>query len=207
MRRRDLLKAGAIALPMAALPAVPALAQATIATPTDVLAYVLNLKYVQAELYRLGNAQGLLSGREADLLAQMAGHKQAHVAALTHALSTAGAPVPPSPALDFASVFGSRDSYLETAHMVEDAVVRGSLGIPAAPVQAGAEAAQFDVSGVFMLDARAAAVLGSILGKPVVGGILQAEPVTPLAPEEVLAVLRPYVAGPWAVAGTAAVTQ
>lgn len=207
MRRRDLLKAGVAALPMAAaLPVVPAAAQPTISTPADVLAYVLNLKYVQAELYRLGNGEGLLSGREADLLAQIAGHKQAHVSALTQALTTAGAAVPPAPAVDFSSVFGSRDSYLEVAHTIEDTVVRGSLGIPAGPVAEGGET-QFDISGLFMLDARAAAVIGSVLNKPVWGGILQAEAVAAMTPPEVLAVFRPYVSGPWAVAGTAAVTN
>ncbi len=206
MRRRVLLKGVAAAVPLAVLPAAPAFAQAELSAPTDILAYALNLKYVQAEYYRQGNGRGLLSGREADFLSQIGGHKQSHVSALTQALSSVGAPVPAAPGVDFESAFGSRESYLETAYRIEDTVVRAYLGMPAAAIEAESDV-QFDTSGMFMVDARAAAVLGAVTGKPVVGGILSGQTPASLAPADVLAVLRPYVTGPWAVAGTAAVTQ
>jgi hypothetical protein len=207
LKRRTFLKGIAAVVPVAAaLPVAPAFAQEELTTPVDILDYTLNLKYVQAEFYRQGNGRGLLTGREADFLAQIGGHKQAHVSALTQALSSVSAPVPAAPGLEFESALGTRESYLETAYTIEDTIVRAFLGMPAAAIEAESNV-QFDTTGMFMVDARAAAVLGSVTGKPVLGGILHAETTTPMAPADVLGVLKPYVTGPWAVAGTAAVTE
>lgn len=206
MRRRDLLKGVALVVPIAAgLPMASAAAQTAVQS-TGRLTTLLNWKYAQAELYRQGNDAGLLSGLERDYLNQIAQVKQAHVAALTQALTGAGAAVPAAPALDFAPVYGSREGYLDTAFTIEDAVLRSYLGTPPDPAETD-EQAFWNVAGMGMTDARTVAVLGSAANKPIAGGILFAGDLTPFTPEQVLAVLEPYVSGPWAVAGTAAVTQ
>jgi ferritin-like protein len=206
MRRRDLLKGVALVVPVAVgLPAAPAFAQSAVQS-TDRLTTLLNWKYAQAELYRQGNAAELLSGIERDYFNQIAQLKQGHVAALTQALTAAGAPVPAAPALDFAAGYTTRDAYLDTAYQVEDVIMRSYLGTPPTPTEA-TEQVFWNVAGMGMTDARTVAMVGAVANKPVVGGILFSGDMTPTTLEQVLAVLRPYVTSPWAVAGSAAITE
>lgn len=209
VNRRALLRGAAVSLPVAA--ALPLLAGTAagqsqdFASPVDVLAYGLNLKYVQAELFRQGNAAGLLSGREADYLSQIGYHKQQHVAALTNAINEEGGTPPPAPAMDFKDAFDSRERYLDTAYGIERTVVRAYIAMPAAPTFGGATFR--DMSGIFSVDARAVAVIATLAGKPVQDGIYFANGVVPpLTPPEVLESLRPYISGPWAMAAGAAIT-
>lgn len=209
MNRRALLRGAAVSLPAAAgLPLLAGTAAGQsqdFASPVDVLAYGLNLKYVQAELYRQGNAAGLLSGREADYLSQIGYHKQQHVAALTNAINEEGGTPPPAPAMDFKDAFDSRERYLDTAYGIERTVVRAYIAMPAAPTFGGATFR--DMSGIFSVDARAVAVIATLAGKPVQDGIYFANGVVPpLTPPEVLESLRPYISGPWAMAAGAAIT-
>jgi hypothetical protein len=202
MRRRDLLKSAVAAVPLAAALPAAASAQTPGRSPQDLLTYALNLKYLQAEFYRQGNGRALVNGREGDYLAQIGGHKQAHVAALTQAITAAGFPIAAAPAVDFAAAQGNREDYLETAYTVEDTVVRAYLGMPV-----GLSQVRVDLSGMFSTDARAVAVLGSVTGKPVVGGILFGETPQPLGPDGVMQVFQPYLTNPWSIAGSAAVTE
>jgi ferritin-like protein len=210
MHRRALLR-GAVSAPIAAalpvLAAAPAAAQSgEFRSTVDVLAYALNLKYVQAEFYRQGNAAGLLSGLEADYLSQIGYHKQQHVAALTNAINEEGGMPPAAPSLDFGDSFADRQTYLDAAWNMERTVVRAYVGMPAAPTFGG-EVFR-DMSGISSVDARAAAVLGTIAGKPVGDGIyFENGLVPPMAATEVLETLRPFVTGPWAMAAGAAITD
>ncbi len=208
--RRTLLR-GAVSLPVAVgLPVVaaaPAAGQSgQFEGPVDVLAYALNLKYVQAEFYRQGNAAGLLSGREADNLSQIGYHKQQHVAALTNAINEEGGMPPVAPAMDFGSSFAERQAYLDAAFNLERTVLRAYIAMPAAPTF-GDEVFR-DMSGIFSVDGRAAAVLAVLAGKPVSDGVYFPNGlVPPLTPAEVLESLRPFITGPWAMAGGAAITE
>jgi hypothetical protein len=211
MDRRTLLRRTAVGLPIAAglpvLTAVPAAGQATeLETALDLLVYGLNLKYVQAEFYRQGNPKGLLSGLEADYLSQIGYHKQQHVAALTNAINQEGGTPPAAPAMDFGDAFADRQRYLDTAFDIERAVVSAYVAMPPEPTL-GSQVFR-DMSGIFFVDSRAAAVVASIAGKPVQSGILfENGVVPPMPPAAVLEVLRPFISGPWAMAAGAAITE
>jgi hypothetical protein len=192
MRRRDLLR-GVLAQPAAA---------------TGLLSQLLGLKYVQAELYRQGNARNLLSGAEAGYLAQIGEHKQAHVAALAQALAAPplNAAPPPPPAVSFDAALASRDTYLAAAYAVENALVRFYVGLPALAVTESI-GAQFQLPGLASSDARALAVLGALTGQPIVGGILSDPAARPLSAEELVAAFQPFLADAADSAGTAGVTE
>jgi hypothetical protein len=210
MKRRDLLKGTAVGIPVAVgLPlasAAPALAgDGDIRSAADVLCYALNLKYVQAEFYRQGNAAGLLTGREADYLSQIGYHKQQHVAALTNALNQQGAQAPAAPGTDFGDAFATRESYLDAAYTIDNTVLRAYVGMPSQPVFG--QSFYVDVAGIFSLDARSTAAVATLAERPVEGGMLFAGGVVePLPPSAVLEALQPYITGPWAMAPGAAIT-
>lgn len=211
MRRRDLCKTAVVtALGTAGgvAGALPAAAQAPaprVRSAVETITYALNLKFLQAEFYRQGNATGLLSGQEGDLLAQIGYHKQQHVAALTSALIEAGGQPPVAPAVDFGGAFDSRESYLQAAAKLDNTVVEAYVGMP---VQATFDQGEVfrDMSGIFSVDARAAAVLAALagLGPDAIyaGGFAQAR-----EPADVLEALQPWISGPWAMAAGAGITE
>lgn len=174
----------------------------------DMLTELLSVKFFQAELYRQGNGANLLSGPEAGYLAEIGQQKQAQVAGLAQALAAPplNAAPPAPPALRFDAALANRDSYLETAYTVEDALVRMYIGMPPA---AATEviAVQFQMFGLMSADARALAVLGCITGRPAVGGLLSDPAARPASAQEVAALLRPFLADPASAAGAAGVTE
>lgn len=177
------------------------------AAAVGLLSPLLGLKYVQAELYRQGNAANLLSGTEAGLLSEIAQHKQQHVAGLAQALAAPPLSAPPAapPAVRFDGAFATRDSYLNTAYTLENALVSFYLGMPALAV-AEVLGAQFQLTGLCSADCRALAVLGVLAGKPVVGGVLTDVAFQPLTAEQLAAAFRPFLADAGSAAGTAGVT-
>jgi hypothetical protein len=204
MRRRDLLR-GIAALPVVAR--APVLAQPASAA-TGLLTQLLLLKYVEAEFYRQGNARNLLGGAEAAYLAQIGEHKQAHVAALTQALTAPplNAAPPPAPAVRFDQAYTSREAYLETAYGLEDALFRFYLGLPAMTIAETIDV-RFELGGMVATDDRGLAVLGALTGKPTVGGVLMDPNVTPLQAEGLMAAFQPYLADAASMADTAAATD
>jgi hypothetical protein len=210
MKRRTLLRWAGVGLPVAVAPALSTAAATAqsgeFASPDDLLAYGLNLKYVQAEFYRQGNGADLLSGVEADWLNQVGYLTQQHVGALTQALADAGATPPTAPATSFGDSFASRDAYLGTAAKIQDTVVRAYVAMPAAATFGETDVFR-DMSGIFSVDARAAAVLLALTGAPVDEGVYDGGATQPLEPAAVLEALKPYIAGPWAMAAGAAITS
>lgn len=208
MKRRDLLRSAVFGAPLAAgiLTAAPAAAQVpALASAGDLLKFALGLKYIQAEFYRQGNSKGLLSGREADYLNQIGYQKQQHVAALTSAITTAGGSPPLAPSLDFKESFASRESYLVTGATIEDCVLSAYVGFPVEPTWNTGAASE--MSGIFSVDSRSAAVLNVLAARPIEGGVYYGGSVTAVDHGEVVAALQPFVTGPWSMAGSAGVTS
>jgi hypothetical protein len=204
-----LLKGAAVGLPLAAAPALqaaPALAQtAQFARAIDVLTYALQLKYLLAEFYRQGIAADLTSGAEGDWLKLVGNYQQQHVASLTQAFKEDGGTDAKPPAPNFAGRFDTRETFLETAFLLHETVMRAYIAMPPAPAFDETDVLR-EMSGIFVSDARAAAVLATILGKPTEEIYARGLP-QGLPPQAVLETLSPFVAGPWAMAPGAAITE
>jgi len=169
----------------------------------DVLNYALTLEYLEAEFYRQGNSAGLLSGKEKGYLDQIQVDEETHVATVLQTVKTIGGTPVAMPAVDFGDAFSSRDSYLTLSHTFENTGVRAYLGAAGfiedkAILQAAAS--------IFGVEARHAAIVGNLLGLPVEGGVYMSAFEQPLAKDEVLAAVDPFIAGADAMSDDAAVT-
>ena len=169
----------------------------------DVLNYALTLEYLEAEFYRQGNEAGLLSGKEAEYLAAVQKDEESHVSTLMQTVQKIGGQPVAAPAVDFGDAFSSRDKYLTLSHTFENVGVQAYLGAAGfisdkAILQAAA--------GIFGVEARHAAIVGNLLGLKAEGGVYMGATETPLSEDEVLAAVQPFLAGPEAAGGDAAVT-
>lgn len=195
MNRRTFLRGAAAAPAVAAAAATPAAAQeARAAVARQALSSALEVKYLQAEFYRLGVAANLVSGREADYVNEISGSKQQHIAALSNALvQEGGEPAGPA-AFDFGEAFTDRQRFLDTAFDIETVAVRGSISLPSAHVNTTSFR---DLTGISSVDARAKAVVAMIGGKPVEGGtFFEGGLAQALTPEETTAALSQFITGP-----------
>jgi len=169
----------------------------------DVLNYALTLEYLEAEFYRQGNEAGLLSGKEAEYLAAVQRDEESHVSTVMQTVQKIGGQPVAAPAVDFGDAFSSREKYLTLSHTFENVGVQAYLGAAGfisdkAILQAAA--------GIFGVEARHAAIVGNLLGLEAEGGVYMGVTETPLAKDEVLAAVQPFLADPAAAGGDAAVT-
>ncbi len=208
MRRRDFVKGAATVIPgsvaLQMLGTKWAFAQsADFGNDVDVLNYALTLEYLEAEFYRQGNESGLLDGQEAQYLQQVGADEAAHVDGITQTINQLGGMPVEAPGVDFGGAFDSRDTYLETAFTFENLGVSAYLGAAGfikekAILQAAA--------GIFGVEARHAAVIGNLLGKPAENGVYMGATETPLSKDEVLAAAQPFLTGAAGMGDDAAVT-
>ncbi|CAN5854545.1 hypothetical protein BH20ACT7_BH20ACT7_11930 [soil metagenome] len=208
MRRRDFVKGAATVIPgsvaLQMLGTKWAFAQsADFGNDIDVLNYALTLEYLEAEFYRQGNEAGLLDGQEAQYLQQVGADEAAHVDGITQTINQLGGMPVEAPGVDFGEAFGSRDAYLETAFTFENLGVSAYLGAAGfikepAILQAAA--------GIFGVEARHAAVIGNLLGKPAENGVYMGATETPLSKDEVLAAAQPFLTGAAGMGDDAAAT-
>ena len=208
MRRRDFVKGAATVIPgsvaLQMLGTKWAFAQsADFGNDIDVLNYALTLEYLEAEFYRQGNEAGLLDGQEAQYLQQVGADEAAHVDGITQTINQLGGMPVEAPGVDFGEAFGSRDAYLETAFTFENLGVSAYLGAVGfikekAILQAAA--------GIFGVEARHAAVIGNLLGKPAENGVYMGTTETPLSKDEVLAAAQPFLTGAAGMGDGAAAT-
>ncbi len=209
MNRRDLIRglAGVVpgALAIDVLTASLAGAQGGDATPpVGVLNEALVLEHLQDEFYRQAVAAGLLGGAEAAWLARIGQDEAAHVAVLTQAVTDLGGTPAAQPAVDFGDAFADREHLLATALRFENACVRGYLGAAAAVL--GDPGVLQAVLGIYGVEARHAALLALMAGRPAAGGIFAGPVETPASLAQVAAEVGVFVADPAAVTGRAAAT-
>jgi len=177
--------------------------QADFDNDVDVLNYALTLEYLEAEFYRQGNEAGLLDGKEAEYLAAVQRDEESHVSTIMQTVQQVGGQPVAAPAVDFGDAFSSREKYLTLSHTFENVGVQAYLGAAGfisdkALLQAAA--------GIFGVEARHAAIVGNLLGLEAEGGVFMGDFETPLSKDEVLAAVQPFLAGPAAAGGDAAVT-
>jgi len=210
MKRRDLLKGAVATVPGAIGLQLLNVRWAVAQTgdfngPLDVLNFALVLEYLEAEYYRQGVAANLVSGIEAEYLANIASDEVTHVAALTSTITQLGGEPVPAPAVDFGQAFASREQMLETAYRFENSGMQGYLA--AAPALAATPALLQAAAGIYGVEARHAALIGYLAGKPAADGIFKG-PSEPTATRgEVLAEVSPLMGIAAGMAGTASVTE
>jgi len=163
---------------------------ADFADDIDVLNYALTLEYLEAAFYQQGNSAGLLSGTEKDYATTIQSDEEYHVTAITATIKQLGGTPVAAPGVDFGKSFDSRESFLTTAHTFENVGVGAYLGAAGfikdkAVLQAAA--------GIFGVEARHAAVIGSILGLKAEGGVYMGAYETPVTKATVLAGVAPFI--------------
>jgi len=212
MQRRDLLKGLLFAspaavgvqylTPAAALAAEP---QSSFAGPADVFNYLRTLQHLKTEFFRQGVAANLLSGIEADYLRRIGEDDAALLALFTEQVDRLGGELTPAPAVAFGDAFRSRESYLTMAFDLTNCCMQGYLG--AAPALFGQSELLQPLLGGYSSQARHAALVGYVSGRPAAGGIFKGPTEVPLARERILSDLSPLFADPSAAAAAAARTE
>ena len=207
-RRRDLIRGQAAVVPGSV--AVSALTNkfawtqaADFNNDVEVLNYALTLEYLEAEFYRQGNSAGLVSGKEKTYLDQVQVDEESHVATIRSTITKLGGSPVAAPGVDFGESFANRKSFLTTAHIFENTGVSAYLGAAGyikdkAILQAAA--------GIFGVEARHAAIIGSLLGLKAEGGVYMGAVETPKTSAEVIEAVTPFLTGPGAMKDDAAVT-
>jgi hypothetical protein len=196
MKRRDLIRGAATVIPASValhmLGAKMAFAQeGDFDGPIDVLNYALTLEYLEAEFYRQGNAADLLEGKAADYLQTVQTDEEAHVMTIMDTIASLGGDAVPAPEVDFGESFASGDSFLETAYTFENLGVQAYLG--AAPSLYEEKELLSAAASIFGVEARHAAIIGQLQGKPAEGGVYMGAFETPLSREEVLQAASPFI--------------
>ena len=169
----------------------------------EVLNYALTLEFLEAEFYRQGNSKGLLSGKEQQYLENVQVDEESHVATITATIEKLGGSPVAAPGVDFGDAFGSRESYLTTAHVFENTGVGAYLGAAGFIKDKAILAA---AAGIFGVEARHAAIVGNLLGLEPEGGVYMGATETGVPAEEVLAAVEPFLAGPGNMGDDAATT-
>ncbi len=196
MKRRDLIKGAATIIPGAlALQMLGAkwafAANGDFSGPVDVLNYALTLEYLEAEFYRQGNQANLLSGKADKYLHAIQKDEEAHVVALQETIKSLGSTPVAAPQVDFGGAFKSGTSFLETAYIFENLGVSAYLG--AAPSLFKEKALLTAAASIFGVEARHAAILGSLAKKKAEGGVYKGPFEKPASRATVLQAASPFI--------------
>jgi len=196
MNRRDLIKGAAAIIPSAValqmLGTKWAFAEdKDFKTPIDVLNYALTLEYLEAEFYRQGNKADLLEGKAKKYLQAIQKDEEAHVWTIKDVIKSLGGDAVSAPEVDFGASFKSKSSYLETAYTFENLGVSAYLG--AAPSLFKEKDLLQAAASIFGVEARHAAILGSLANKKAEGGVYQGSFETPASRDKVLRAAAPFI--------------
>lgn len=160
------------------------------ATDIDVLNYALTLEYLEAAFYKQGNAASLLSGREAQYFQAIGADEQAHVDAISATIRTLGGSPVAAPTVDFGDAFQDRAHYLKLSHTFENTGVHAYLG-------AAGSIKSKDVlqaaAGIYGVEARHAAIVGSLLGLKPDDGVFMGPMEKPKGKSDVLSAVKPFI--------------
>ncbi|PZS02390.1 MAG: twin-arginine translocation pathway signal protein [Pseudonocardiales bacterium] len=152
-----------------------------------ILNYALTLEYLEATFYAMGVSAGILSGREAALIAPIAVHEAGHVAAITAAVTQAGGTPVAKPSIHFPSgTFTSKDTFLKTASTFEELGVVAYHGQVPLVKSAAVLGAAASIAGV---ESRHAAIIATLIGgQPFPHPIEAHEPMSYVLPK-----VKPYI--------------
>jgi hypothetical protein len=167
LRYAGLVGVGASFVAGGVLDAGTAMAAQPDATPSSagdlgILNYALTLEYLEADFYTKGVASGKLSGRTLALVSPIRDHEQAHVAAITAAVTGAGGTIVTKPKITYpAGTFSSAAKFLATAHVFEELGVTAYHGQVPLIKSVAVLGAAASIAGV---ESRHAAIIASLIG-------------------------------------------
>jgi hypothetical protein len=126
---RATLAAGATYGALSATPYITRALAAGSVTDVDILNYALTLEYLETEFYTLAVKQVKgLSGDEMKLAKELRDNESEHVDALAATVKKLGGKPVAKPKFNFGGAFASRDAFLKTANVLEDAGVSAYNG-------------------------------------------------------------------------------
>lgn len=165
-----------------------ALAQSD-ATDAQILDFALRLETLEAAFYEqaLKQVPGLSAGVRS--IARLLGaHEREHRRVLGETVSQIGIRTSPPPRIQFGDAFASEARFLQTAQLLEDTGVSAYNGAAAMLFSRSL----LSVAGsIVQVEARHAAVVRDLRGEPVAAAAFE----KPERPEQVAAVIRPFVRG------------
>ncbi|MGH3321917.1 MAG: ferritin-like domain-containing protein, partial [Streptosporangiaceae bacterium] len=156
----------------------------------DVLNYALTLEYLEATFYQQGNAAGLLSGQAARYLRKVQSDEEYHVKAITQTIHKLGGKPAAKPKVQFGDAFDSKTKYLTTSFTFENVGVGAYLGAAGFLTHKSVLQA---AAGIFGVEARHAAIVANLLGKPAEGGVYMGAFETPQTKDKVLHEVAPFI--------------
>jgi rubrerythrin len=185
--------------PAATAPATKMPARGTRARDIEILNYALTLEYMEADFYDQVVKSGVVTDRQVLELAKRFGEtERLHVGALSFAVLGLGGKAADKPKTAFEDVLsGGPRKVLETAAMVENLGAAAYLG-QAANIHDKEILAR--ALSIHTVEARHAAALNSLAGKgfrgggPLVGALPDGAFAKPMAMDEVLKAVKPFIA-------------
>ena len=167
-----------------------AAAAAPLDSDLDILNYALTLEYLEAAAYKAINDAGVLSGRAATYFRAFGQHEQDHVDALLATIPKLGGTPVASPTFNFSGVPTSPAEIVKFFQTVESVGVSAYLG--AAPSIKNFDVLEAALS-IHAVEAEHASALADLVA-PGTDLFAPAAFETPRTPEQVLAIVAPFLA-------------
>lgn len=159
----------------------------------DVLNYALTLEYLETAAYAAINDAGILTGRAATYFQAFGQHEAEHVAAIVSTIEALGGTPVAEPEFDFSSVpTDSEGAVIEFFQGVEAVGASAYLGAAASITNADVLDAALSIHAV---EAEHASALADLIA-PGTSLFSPAAFATPRTPEEVLAIVQPFLPMP-----------
>lgn len=129
----------------------------------EILNYALTLEYLEAEFYTLAITEGVVKGRELELITPIRDHEKAHVDAVTQTIKDIGGKPVEKPEFQFPDgTFTNRKKFLTSAAAFEELGVTAYHGQVPRVKDGDILAAAAAIAGV---ESRHAAVVADLLGE------------------------------------------
>jgi rubrerythrin len=153
----------------------------------EILNYALTLEYLEADFYKRGVDNGVLSGRELALVTPIRDHEEAHVGALTSTINDLGGTPVKEPKFKYpAGTFDDKKKFLETALVFEELGVKAYQGQVTKVKDVAILGAAAAIAGV---ESRHAAILADLTGGDPFPATIEAT----LSMAEVLEAATPFI--------------
>lgn len=154
----------------------------------EILNYALTLEYLEADFYTQAISEGVVSGRELELIEPIRDHETAHVKAVTDTINSLGGKPVAKPEFTYPDgTFTDKTKFLTTASTFEELGVTAYHGQVPRVQDGDILAAAASIAGV---ESRHAAVIADLLGKNPFPSPFEKT----MTMDQVLAAAKPFIA-------------